>query len=309
MKRLLPPLLALRAFEAAGRHRSFSNAANELNVTQGAISRQIKLLEEFLHAPLFRRLTRQVELTQFGQKYLVSISSALDEIERATSQSLQETRSLSVSVLPTIGALWLMPRLTAFMMAYPEIRLQVSSSLEPVNFMREVVDVALRVGKLPGAAYDADAPQITFRMTESWEDLAVVPLWDDWITPVVSRNLLERLGPIESIDDLRRFRLIHNLKRPDCWSAWFRAAGHDFDEDGDRIDVGHSFMAIMAARESQGVACVPTIEIDNLDWVEELVQPFALKVKSAGAYYLLCPKEKFRMPEVKLFSSWLTSQL
>ncbi len=309
MKRLLPPLLALRAFEAAGRHRSFSNAANELNVTQGAISRQIKLLEEFLHAPLFRRLTRQVELTQFGQKYLVSISSALDEIERATSQSLQEARSLSVSVLPTIGALWLMPRLTAFMMAYPEIRLQVSSSLEPVNFMREVVDVALRVGKLPGAAYDPDAPQITFRMTESWEDLAVVPLWDDWITPVVSRNLLERLGPIESIDDLRRFRLIHNLKRPDCWSAWFRAAGHDFDEDGDRIDVGHSFMAIMAAREGQGVACVPTIEIDNLDWVEELVQPFALKVKSAGAYYLLCPKEKFRMPEVKLFSSWLTSQL
>lgn len=309
MKRLLPPLLALRAFEAAGRHRSFSNAANELNVTQGAISRQIKLLEEFLHAPLFRRLTRQVELTQFGQKYLVSISSALDEIERATSQSLQEARSLSVSVLPTIGALWLMPRLTAFMMAYPEIRLQVSSSLEPVNFMREVVDVALRVGKLPGAAYDPDAPQITFRMTESWEDLAVVPLWDDWITPVVSRNLLERLGPIESIDDLRRFRLIHNLKRPDCWSAWFRASGHDFDEDGARIDVGHSFMAIMAARESQGVACVPTIEIDNLDWVEELVQPFALKVKSAGAYYLLCPKEKFRMPEVKLFSSWLTSQL
>lgn len=309
MKRLLPPLLALRAFEAAGRHRSFSRAAEELHVTQGAISRQIRLLEEFLHAPLFRRLTRQVELTPFGQKYLASVSSALDEIERATSQSLLEARSLSVSVLPTIGALWLMPRLTAFMMTYPEIRLQVSSSLEPVNFMREGVDVALRVGKLPGAAYDEDAPQITFRMTESWEDVAVVPLWEDWVTPVVSRNLLARHGPIDSVEDLRRFRLIHNLKRPDCWPAWFRAAGCAPGQDAGRIDVGHSFMAIMAARESQGIACVPTIEIDNLEWVDELVQPFDLKVQSAGAYYLLCPQEKFRLPEVKLFSNWLMSQL
>lgn len=308
MKRRLPPLLALRAFEAAGRHLSFSKAADELNVTQGAVSRQIKLLEEFLHAPLFRRLTRQVELTPFGQSYLAAATAALDEIERATVQSLLEARALSVSVLPTIGVLWLMQRLTTFMMTYPEIRLQVSSSLEPVSFKREGVDVALRVGKLPGATYDPAAPQITFRMTESWDDVAVTPLWEDRITPVMSRRLFEQHGPVATIEDLARFRLIHNLKRPDCWPAWLHAAGAAPTEGAGRVDVGHSFMAVMAAREGEGIACVPTIEIDNLEWREQLVQPFRLKVQSAGGYYLLCPKEKTLASEVKLFSSWLVGQ-
>ncbi|SPB14449.1 transcriptional regulator [Caballeronia novacaledonica] len=148
MKRRLPPLLALRAFEAAGRLMSFSKAADELNVTQGAISRQIKLLEDFLRAPLFRRLTRQVELTPFGQNYLQAATAALNQIERATVQSLQEARALSVSLLPTLGALWLMQRLTSFMTEHPQIRLEVSSSLEPANFKRDGIDVALRVGKV-----------------------------------------------------------------------------------------------------------------------------------------------------------------
>lgn len=308
MKRRLPPLLALRAFEAAGRHLSFSKAADELNVTQGAISRQIKLLEDFLHAPLFRRLTRQVELTPFGQSYLAAAISALDEIERATVQSLQEARSLSVSVLPTIGVLWLMQRLTTFMMTYPEIRLQVSSSLEPVNFKREGVDVALRVGKLPGATFDPNAPQIDFRMTEIWDDVSVTPLWEDRITPVMSRRLFEQHGPLTSLDDLGRFRLIHNQKRPDCWTAWLHAAGAAPMQGAGRVDVGHSFMAVMAARDGEGIACVPTIEIDNVDWRDELVKPFDLSVRSAGGYYLLCPKDKALTSEVKLFSGWLVGQ-
>src|SRR5690606_32400948 len=119
MKRKLPPLLALRAFDAAGRHLSFSKAAEELNVTQGAISRQIKLLEESLHAPLFRRLTRRIELTPFGQNYLAATKCAFNDIESATVQGLRECRSMSVSVLPSIGALWLLQRLTSFMIGYP----------------------------------------------------------------------------------------------------------------------------------------------------------------------------------------------
>lgn len=308
MKRRLPPLLALRAFESAGRHMSFSKAAEELNVTQGAISRQIKLLEDFLHAPLFRRLTRRVELTPFGQSYLAAATAALDSIERATLQSLQEARALSVSLLPTLGVLWLMQRLGSFMTEYPSIRLQVSSSLEPVDFKHEGVDVALRVGQVPGAVYPENGSQITFRMTESWADVTAMHLWDDFITPVCSRRFLEEHGPVSTASDLARLPLIHNLRRPDCWDAWFRANGIEECSGAGRVDVGHSFMAIIAAREGRGVACVPTIEIDNLDWRDEMVQPFDLKLRSAGAYYLLCPRDKALSTEVKLFSNWLAAQ-
>lgn len=308
MKRRLPPLLALRAFEAAGRHLSFSKAADELNVTQGAISRQIKLLEEFLDAPLFRRLTRQVELTPFGLSYLAPATQALDLIEQATVQSLEQARTLSVSLLPTIGTLWLMQRLTAFMMAYPEIRLQVSASLEPVNFKRDPVDVAIRVGKVPGHDYPATGSQITFQMAEHWADVSASLLWEDYITPVCSRAYLAEHGPIASVDDLARHRLIHNISRPDCWPAWLRASGRSGITGRARLEVGHSYMAVLAARSGQGIACVPIIETDTPEWRDELVCPFDLRLKSSGAYYLLCPTDKRQSPEVKLFATWLAAQ-
>lgn len=308
LKRRLPPLLALRAFEAAGRHLSFSKAAEELNVTQGAISRQVKLLEEFLHAPLFRRLTRHVELTPFGQSYLAAAASGLDVIEQATVQSLQEAKSISVSLLPTLGTLWLMSRLASFMTTYPDIRLQVSTSLEPVNFKRDPIDVALRVGKVPGVEYETGGSDIQLRMAESWSDVVALHLWDDYITPVCSRAYLERHGPISSVDDLEHHTLIHNVARADCWPAWIRASGHEPVIGRGRIEVGHSFMAVHAARQGQGIACVPTIEIEGVEWREEMVYPFELRVKSAGAYYLLCPRDKALSAEVKLFSSWLAAQ-
>ncbi len=308
MKRRLPPLLALRAFEAAGRHMSFSKAADELNVTQGAISRQIKLLEEFLQAPLFRRLTRQVELTPFGQSYLTTASEALDLIENATLQSLNQARSLSVSLLPSLGALFLMQRLTAFMTAYPEIRLQVSASLEPVNFKRDAVDVALRVGKVPGHDYAEGGSQITFKMCDSWTDVTVSHLWDDFIAPVCSKEYLARHGPITSVDQLDKHCLIHNMARPDCWPAWLQANQRHGISGRSRMEVGHSFMAVLAARAGQGIACVPVIEVETPEWRDELVRPFDLKLQSAGAYYLLCPRDKALSSEVKLFTSWLAAQ-
>lgn len=306
MKRRLPPLLALRAFDAAGRHLSFSKAADELNVTQGAISRQIKLLEDFMCAPLFRRMTRKVELTPFGLNYLEATRAAFNDIESATIQSLQECHSMTISVLPSIGTLWLLQRLASFMIGYPEIRLHVSTSLEPVDFDRDGVDLAIRVGKLPGAIYNSDGAQIEFKMVTKWEGIATAHLWDDFITPVCSQRFLQKNGPL-SIERLKHLPLIHNMSRPDCWPAWIQANGHETFETGKRIDVSHSFMAVMAAREDRGIACVPTIEIDGLDWRDEMVQPFDLRLRSAGAYYLLCPRKKSLSPEIKLFSNWLSS--
>lgn len=308
MKRRLPPLLALRAFDAAGRHLSFSKAAEELNVTQGAISRQIKLLEEFLHAPLFRRLTRKIELTPFGQNYLAATKCAFNDIESATVRGLEECRSLSISVLPSIGALWLLHRLTSFMIDYPQIKLQVSTSLEPANFERDGIDLAIRVGRLPNVNYCATGSQITLRMAENWDNVTAIHLWDDFITPVCSRRYLEKHGPIASVADLKKHCLIHNMSREDCWPAWISANGIEPFKGVKDLNVSHSFMAVLAAREGRGIACVPTIEIDALEWRSEMVQLFDLRLRSSGAYYLLHPHDKALSPEVKLFSNWLVMQ-
>lgn len=307
MKRVIPPLLSLRAFEAAARHLSFSKAGDELNVTQGAISRQIKILEGYLNTSLFNRLTRNVELTPFGQAYLAAVTSALDTLEEATSSLVNRTHSLSISILPSMGSLWLMQRLTDFNRAYPEVRLHVSSSLEPVDFRRDHVDLAIRVGKLPWQDYPCDHSDIGFQMVESWAGVTATHLWDDYLTPVCSRALLEREGPIQSPLDLDRFCLIHNEARADAWPSWLAANGAARVQGASTLVVGHSFLGVNAARNGLGIACVPTIEIDKVEWRDELVRPFASEVKSAGAYYLLYPKDRAGFPEVKLFRDWLKS--
>jgi len=307
MKRIIPPLLSLRAFEAAARHLSFSKAGDELNVTQGAISRQIKILEGYLHTSLFNRLTRNVELTPFGHSYLASVTSALDTLEAATSNLVNRTHSLTISILPSMGSLWLMQRLTDFTRAYPEIRLHVSSSLEPVDFRREHADLAIRVGKLPWQDYPSTHSDIGFQMVDSWAGVIATHLWDDFLTPVCSRALLEREGPINSPSDLDRFCLIHNDARSDAWPAWLAANGAARVKGTSSLVVGHSFLGVNAARDGLGFACVPTIEIDKVEWRDELVRPFTSEVKSAGAYYLLYPKDRANFPEVKLFKEWLAT--
>ena len=308
MKRNLPPLLALRAFEAAARHLSFSKAGEELNVTQAAISRQIKILETFLNHSLFNRLTRQVELTPFGRSYLAAATHALDTVEQATSEIMTQQRSLSISILPSIGSLWLMERMTGFACAYPEIKMHISSSMDPVDFKRHNIDLAIRVGKLPGQTYDPSLPQIDFKMVEDWTDVGAIHLWDDFVAPVCSPKLVEKLGPIESLEDLNRYCLIYNSRRPDCWSGWLRANGACAVTGSGRLEVSHSFIAAKAAREELGVACLSSIEIDPWSSSDKLVWPFAKQVQSAGAYYLLGLHERLAAPDTKLFHDWLVAQ-
>ncbi|MDT3677662.1 MAG: LysR substrate-binding domain-containing protein [Burkholderiaceae bacterium] len=309
MKRDLPPLLALRAFDAAGRHLSFSKAAQELCVTQGAVSRQIKILEEFLGVPLFRRLTSRVELTAFGSEYLAITSSALEQIAGATHRTLQQPKELSISLLPSISTLWLFQRLNSFTRAYPEIQLHVSASLDPVCFKRDGVDVALRVGKVPGLTYPNAGSQINFQMVDDWTGVNAMHLWDDHVTPVCARRLLEQGRPLKRPQDLRHFPLIHNAARPDCWSAWLSSNQAPGICGTSTLKVGHSFLAVLAARDCLGVACVPTIEVEALEWRDELVFPFESTVRSAGAYYLLTPRESAKPFEVELFTNWLSIQV
>lgn len=307
MKRDLPPLLALRAFEAAARHLSFTKAGEELHVTQGAISRQIKLLEHHLHASLFNRLTRQVELTPFGHTYLTAVSAALDTIEQASKDVTHRTPTLSISILPSTGALWLLQKMMEFSYAYPEIRLDISSSLDPVSWKDgSNTDLAIRVGKLPGTAYpDSSVPQIEFQMTEDWTGITAVHLWDDYITPVCSKKLIDKYGPIRSPRDLERHTLLYNNFRPDCWPAWLHANNAAEVAGAARLDFSHSFLVANAMRAGLGVACLSSVEIDPVDWRDELVMPFDSRIKSAGAYYLLAPQEKLQSPDIQLFLHWL----
>ncbi len=305
MKRSLPPLLSLRAFEAAARHLSFTKAGEELNVTQGAISRQIKILESYLHASLFNRLTRQVELTPYGHTYLAAVSAALDGIEQAGQNCTHRTPTLSISILPSIGALWLMQKMTEFACAYPEIRLDISTSLDPVDWKHGNVDLAIRLGKLPGMAYSDSAPQIEFQMTDDWAGIATVHLWDDYVTPVCSKKLIEKHGPLKVPKDLERYTLLYNNFRPDCWPAWLRANGAGDVAGASRLNFSHSFLVANAVRTGLGVACLSTLEVDPVDWRDEIVFPFESRVMSAGAYYLLASQEKLRSPDVQLFFHWL----
>ncbi len=307
MHRRLPPLIALRAFDAAARCLSFSKAAEELTVTQGAVSRQVRLLEDHLAKALFRRLTRRVELTPFGETYFASTSRALDEIERATTQALGVKTFLSVSILPTTATLWLSNHLTAFMREYTDIRIRVSTSMDPVDFRHQGFDAAIRVGKLPGKKYGHQESQIDYTMVVDWKGVVAIHLWDDLITPVCSKKLLAGGPPLKEPADLRHYRLIHNSLRADCWPAWLRAQRAENVRGKEDVEFSHSFMAVQAVREHVGIAAVPTIEINNLEWKDELLFPFKRRVRSAGEYYLLCSEERFRQRDVRIFAKWLAS--
>lgn len=165
--RHLPPLTALRALEAAARHNSFTLAAEELGVTQGAVSRQIRSLEAFLARPLFRRFTRRLELSEDGRSYQAVAAAALDEIESATLRLKgggSRRRVLTISVLPTISSFWLMPRLAAFAQQVPDVELRIVNSIKPVDLQGGTPDAAIRVGPLPGETFAAGQPRIEMQM-------------------------------------------------------------------------------------------------------------------------------------------------
>jgi len=300
-------MLALRAFEAAARHLSFTKAGEELHVTQAAISRQIKLLEQYLNASLFNRLTRQVELTPFGHTYLATISAALDMIEQASNEQLHKAPKLSISILPSTGALWLQQKMMEFSYIYPEIRLDVSSSLDPIIWKGadHDFDLAIRLGKLPGSIYDENVPQLTFKMTDDWTGISAVHLWDDYVTPVCSKKFMDKYGPFDSPGDLNRITLLHNNFRPDIWPAWLRANNAEAANQAPRLDFSHSFLVANAMRSGLGMACLSKIEIEPVEWRDEIIQPFESSIQSAGAYYLLTPQEKLQSHDVQLFLHWL----
>lgn len=304
-----PPLLALRAFEAAGRHLSFTTAASELCLTQGAISRQVRHLEDFLQQKLFLRLTRRVELTDVGREYLEAVQQALGVVEAATRKCLNdEHRVLTIDVLPTLGAFWLMPRLAHFSNAHPNIEVRLITSIEPANLQNKEVDMAIRVGRLPGRRYLASCPRVDLQLAAYWQGVDVEPLFDDVLVPVMSRKLAKQGAPISKPQDLLQFRLINNATRKSAWRDWLASQGiKDFDVNTS-LDYGHFFMTLQAAKEGQGIALIPQAIFENISPDDGLFCPIYAGVPSAGEYYLLTKESTKDDPAIVAMHQWLLSE-
>lgn len=311
MRRKLPPLGALRAFEATARHLSFTVAGDELGVTQGAISRQVKALESHLGLRLFRRMTRAIALTDEGRHYFNALGSAFDRIEAATADALRQNVSgvLTINVLPTFAMRWLIPRLPDFTKVEPTIEVRMVTSIDPVSFAREEIDLAIRVGRPKGERASGKGVRIDLVMTDDWGQVAIERLVPDIPVPVCSPSLITPDRPLISVADLKNFTLLHNATRPHAWEDWLKSLGYpDFDPER-RHSYGHFFMALQAAAEGRGVAIVPHVLIESDIRSRSLVAPFAAMPPVVSAhYYLLGRRHAWNSVKVKRFRAWLRLQ-
>ncbi|WP_211462766.1 LysR substrate-binding domain-containing protein [Collimonas silvisoli] len=310
MKRALPPLLALRAFEAAARGMSFTNAALELNVTQSAISRQVRTLEDYLQRKLFTRLTRKIELTEEGKAYYQAVGKMFAELEEATAlaKGRRARTVLTISVLPTVASFLLTPRLSSFWQSNKDIEVRIISSTEPVNFHTQQIDMAIKVGPLPGKRYHARRPRIGGEMAQEWRDVRADLLFPNILATVCSKLLIESKQPLTSLSDLAHYRLIHTMTQRYAWQDWLSAHDVHFDPLKNAINCGQYFMSLQAARDGQGIALVPSILVDSFDPNGDLARPFPAKLASAGEYYLLTPKARYEERAIKRFREWILAQ-
>lgn len=288
MSRRLPPLNALRAFEAAARHLSFTKAAEELHVTQAAISHQIKALEEWLGLPLFRRMNRALALTEAGQSYLPPVREAMDTLSQATDSLLRSdsTGALTISTMPSFASKWLVPRLTRFQKRYPDMDVRVQSTSQVVDFARHDVDLAIRFGN------------------GDWPDLRVERLLTEDIFPVGHPSLLGGDCPLTCPEDLRNHTLLHDDYRI-SWAVWCRAAGIEgLDvERGPRFD--DSSFTLQAAMNGHGVALARGALVADDIATGRLVRLFDVRLPGSVAYYVVAPPHYFSRPKVKAFRDWL----
>lgn len=300
MSHRLPPLNALRAFEVAARHLSFTKAAEELHVTPAAVSQQVKTLEDFAGTPLFRRLTRALRLTDAGHAVLPLLREGFDKLSEAAQvlREREDERVLTVSVPPTFGAKWLVPRLDRFYRDHPELDLRLDATDRRVDFNEENVDVALRYGRgrYPGLVSECLLPEVA--------------------TPVCSPALLQAAHPLRTPQDLRHHTLLHvqwmmESEVAPNWRMWLRAAGIDDvpAERGPRFNL--ESMAVQAAIDGQGVALVSGAPV-AADLAEgRLVRPFPGEANQATqfCYYLVYPEGQLKRAKVAAFREWILTEV
>jgi LysR family glycine cleavage system transcriptional activator len=289
MKRVLPPLNALRAFEAAGRLGSFKEAAAELHVTQGAVSQQVRLLEEWLAAPLFERHNRRVLLTPAAQAYLDEVGPLFEQISQATARygaPATMSRTLSVNASATFTLRWLVPRLATFRAEHPDVAVKVETSNEPVESLRETYDVVIRGGP------------------DTFYGYSMRPFLAEERVPVCSPALLQRL-PLRVVDDVRQHTLLHTSSLPRLWPDWLAKAQVPALTPAATLTFDHFYLTLQAAIDGIGIAMGPIALVSDDLAAGRLVAPLAGPRLPSRSYCTYVPDARSADDLVVLFRSWL----
>jgi LysR family glycine cleavage system transcriptional activator len=290
-RKFLPPTSVLMAFEAAARHQSFTAAAAELSLTQSAVSRQIRALEQLLGAELFVRERQTVRLTDAGNAYAVEIRRALDHIANATLgfRANPKGGTLNLAIIPTFGTRWLAPRLPRFLSAHPGITINLTTRLAPFDFRLDALDAAIHYG-----APDWPWAKLDFLMKE-------------FVVPVCSPDLRKTLRISKPVH-LLRAPLMHFPSRPDAWASWFRAAGVQFGDLHGMV-VDQFAVATQAAISGIGIALLPAFLIEAELARGDLVLAVDRPMESKDCYYLAWPIERGTYPPLQAFRTWLQTEV
>jgi LysR family transcriptional regulator, glycine cleavage system transcriptional activator len=291
MRRRLPSLNALKAFEASARQESFTKAAQELCVTQGAVSQQVKALEDELGVRLFRRERQRLVITDAGRAYLEVVRDAFDRLAMGTERLLQREKSgtLTITTSPNFAAKWLVHRLGRFSEAHPGIDLRVSASMQHIDFAREDIDLAIRHGD------------------GQWPGMAVTQLCTEALFPVCSPKLVTGRGAPRLPRDIKHHTLLHTNDKED-WAAWLTRANISGVDATRGIVFNQASMAIDAAVDGQGIALARTA-LASWDLISgRLVRPFPQAFDAPYAFWIVCPKSTSELPKIAAFRDWLLQE-
>lgn len=293
----LPPLKSLQAFEAAGRHLSFTEAANELNVTPGAISQQIRMLEDFLEVKLFKRLNRLIVLTDDGHLFLPFIRNGFEQFAEAVA-SLREKSShgpLTITSAPSFVSKWLIPRLASFKSEHPGIDVRIDTSDRLVDFKHEDIDVGIRFGN------------------GVYPELETVLLFSFDLIPVCAPELMQRGDGLTKISDLGQHTLLHSNYSeiddgfPD-WAMWLKVVEADDVDSTHGIYFNQTDLLFQAALAGQGVALLANVMAEPEIRAGRLVQPFATRLPVKMDYHLVTSPAKARIAKVAAFREWVLAE-
>jgi len=290
MMRHLPPLRALLAFETTARHLSVGRAAEELCISASAVSHQLRAIEDFLHVRLFHRTTRTMQLTDAGYNYLQLITGGLDRIATATRDIADAgfTDVLTIQCPPSFAPAWLVPRIGRFMASHPDIDLRIRAKPDPVDILRNSVDVEIRysLGETAG--------------------LVVEPLLKEAIVPLASPHLARRLRGKSPQEALNSTRVIHSERSPQNWTAWLRSQNITGVNVARGLRFDRAYLSIQAAIDGLGVALESTVFAARAIETKQLIRLFRkLPAPAAMAHYLVYSEANAQLPKIRKFKDWM----
>ena len=288
-KRLLPTMAALQCFESAARHMSFTRAAEELHLTQSAVSKQVAQLEEMLQHLLFHRVRRRLQLTPAGELYLAEVNKILTQVDISSRYILSyggETEVLRMATQPTFGARWLIPNLKGFSKRHPNIHLDIRNELEPFDLVQSKADVAFFYGQ------------------GSWPGAVCIELFGEDVVAVCAPGILPK-GPITNASELTDLVLLQCTSRPEAWHEWFEEQGINTEHSyhGPRFDT--FYMCIRAAQAGCGIALVPRFLVEDELTEAKLVIPWEHHKTSEGSHFIAYAEQSIDIPKVNSFVAWI----